>query len=50
MIGGLIGVVTMCLMVSAKEADRHIEDCESRTQANSPNTMSTTAIPLSLTA
>jgi len=28
MIGGLIGVVTMCLMVAAKEADRHIEDCE----------------------
>jgi len=28
MIGGLIGVVTMCLMVAAKEADRHIEACE----------------------
>jgi len=28
MIGGIIGVVTMCLMVAAKEADRHIEECE----------------------
>ncbi len=28
MIGGLIGVVIMCLMVAAKEADRHIKECE----------------------
>ena len=28
MIGGLIGVVTMWIMVAAKEADRHIEACE----------------------
>ena len=28
MVGGIVGVVTMCLMVAAKEADRHLEECE----------------------
>ncbi len=28
MVGGVVGVVTMCLMVAAKEADRHLEECE----------------------
>ena len=27
MIGGAVGVVMMCLMFVAKEADRHIENC-----------------------
>ncbi len=26
-IGGAVGVVMMCLMFVAKEADRHIENC-----------------------
>ena len=26
MVGGVVGVVTMCLMVAAKEADAHIEE------------------------
>lgn len=28
MVGGLLGVATMCCMVAAGEADRHIERCE----------------------
>lgn len=28
MVGGVVGVVTMCLMTVAKEADAHIEDCD----------------------
>ncbi len=28
MVGGMVGVFTMCLMFAAKEADRHIEDYE----------------------
>lgn len=28
MVGGLLGIVLMCLMVAAGEADRHIERCE----------------------
>jgi len=28
MVGGVVGVFTMCLMTVAKEADAHIEDCD----------------------
>lgn len=28
MVGGIVGVFTMCLMTVAKEADAHIEDCD----------------------
>ena len=28
MVGGIVGVFTMCLMIVAKEADAHIEDCD----------------------
>ncbi len=28
MVGGIVGVLTMCLMFAAKEADAHLEECE----------------------
>ena len=28
MVGGVVGIITMCLMTAAKAADAHIEDCE----------------------
>jgi len=33
MVGGLLGVVMMCLMVAAGEADRRIERCEMMEQS-----------------
>ena len=33
MVGGLLGVATMCCMVVAGEADRHIERCEMMEQS-----------------
>ena len=28
LVGGVVGIITMCLMTAAKAADAHIEDCE----------------------
>ncbi len=38
MVGGALGVIMMCLVTAAGEADRHMEECEYEVMAKNDQT------------